>query len=282
MNKKGQALWEFALTGFVIAACVAGYLIWTDAHKQTQTNTFQPDSKQVTTADKKFALVNDISISLGNWHFGGAAKPTATTVAVPPAVKEPVQAVVVTPTEVSAPVVTAPVNESLKIGHVTGFERFGVDLIIILVVMALGGLLDAIGGDCIIELRRYAMPVLLAIGTATVIFTFYPEWWAWLYILAVLPMCGTLTLPYAGDGNFGRGMWLFVQGVTGGLFLAVIPPFFHLHLLAWYLYVFYAIVTGIWGGVYRLWDQFFGDWITGSLGLCTLIFYVYLTLQFGL
>jgi len=39
--------------------------------------------------------------------------------------------------------------------------------------------------------------------------------------------------------------------------------------------------TGVWGGLYKNWKQWDGDWITGSW-LCSIILYVFLSLLFGL
>ena len=93
----------------------------------------------------------------------------------------------------------------------------------------------------------------------------------------------TITLKYFDNGdNFGRGLWLFLNAVIGGIFLVGMSYIFHVHLLAWWLFIIYVIIAGIWGGLYKNWLQFLGDWVTGSLGLCSLIFYVFLTLLFNL
>ena len=287
MNKKGQIyLWELALVG----ALALGWFIYTDAHKQTQVNTFQPDSKQVTTADKKYAVVNDINIFSGI-HFGGGSKSSPKSAATAPStITQPVEAVVVTPAPqvVEQPksfgeMLGIPKAQAATFGHLTPFERFGFDFAIIFIVMLFSGLLDALGGKHWLFCRRFIMPSLIGAGISAIVYSFYPVWYAWLTIFAVLPMMGTLTLGYPDNGdNFGRALWLFIQAATAGVFLLAISYFFHCHLIAWWLYIAYTAICGIWGGIYKNWHQFFGDWVTGSLGLATIILWVYLSLQFGL
>lgn len=270
VNKKGQiALWEVVL----LMALVIGVFVWMDFKKQTETNNIESGAKQTNVTDKKFALINDLNIL--NWHSN--SKPSI-----------PVQAVV------KVPIVVDPIEPTLtdslgvsketlaSIGHLSPIERLSLDGVVIFVVMVVGGLLDALGGYHWLFCRRYIMPPVLGIGTSLIVYTFYPVWYSWLTVILILPGCGTLTLPYSGDGNFGRGLWLFLNAIALGLFLFIVSCFCHTHLLAWWLYIVYIVIAGIWGGIYKNWQQFMGDWITGSLGLCSLIFYVFLSLAFKL
>ena len=269
--KKGQALWEFVL----LLAVLAGLFIWIDFKKQAETNNIASGAKQTNVADKKYGLINDINFL----NFGGRI-----------AKIEPEKAVVSSP--VITPVVVEPtLSESLglskiqidSIGKLSSLERLGLDIVIILVVMIVGGLLDAIGGDVIIEMRRFVMPALVGAGISTIVYSFYPLWYSWMSGLLILPAMGTLTLGYMNGSNFGRGLWLFVQASLGfGLLLTLYSIFFHVPLLAWWLYIIYAVIAGIGGGTYKNLKQFLGDWLTGSLCLCSIIFWVFVSLQFKL
>ena len=272
MDTRSQSLWEFVL----LLAVVAGIFIWLDFKKQTETNNIASGAKQDNVTNKKFALINDISFL--NWHSGPKAS-SPETVAPKPIISVPVVAPV-EPTLTES--LGIPREQVESIGRLSPLERLGLDIVVILVVMVLGGLLDAVGGAIIIELRRYAMPVLVCAGVSTITYSFFPVWYSWLAGLMVLPACGTLTLPYRGDGNFGRGLWLFINAIAFGLFLTLYSIFFHVPLLVWWMYLIYIVIAGIWGGIYRNWEQFLGDWITGSFGLCSIIFWVFLSLQFKL
>jgi hypothetical protein len=276
MNRRGQAaLWEITI---FLAVILVGVIWFTSTQKATS-NKFESGSQQVspTTESKPF-------ISLINFNWSGSKEnksqvlPTAMPVAsIPVVVDKPESFDMAQTLGVS--------KETLaSVGHLSMTERFGLDIVIILVVMGVGGLLDALGGGGFLFCRRYIMPSLLAAGISTITYTFNPVWYSWLVGLLVTPMMGTLSLGYAnfGEGNFSRAVWLLVQAAIAGLFLVVISCFFHAHLLVWWLYILYVLLAGVWGGIYKNWQQFFGDWITGSLGLCSLILYVYLSLQFSL
>lgn len=275
MNKKGQSLWEVVL----LLALVCGIFVWMDFKKTTEANQFHDQSKQSNLADHCTGLIN---IGCGSKEAGNKTIPTSST------------GVPISPIVPIAPIVTEPTVPTLEdtfgvsketiasIGHLNWLEKIGASIVIVLFVTVVGGLFDAIGGWHILCFRRFLMPFLLGMGISTLTYIFHPVWYSWLVGLAVLPMMGTLCLGYAGGDNFDRGLWLFIQGAVGGLFLTLISLFFHTHLLFWGFYIVYAILSGVWGGIYKNWEQFFGDWVTGSLAICSLIFWVFLTLQFSL
>ena len=278
LNRKGQQLWEVTL----LLALLLGAFVWFNSTQKTVSNKFDAGSEQVQhTADSKpfFSLLNL------TWSSAGETK-TKVATPITQVVTQPVTQVVPVDTY-KAPELTymlgVPKEKLASIGHLSPLERGGLDCVIVLLVMIVGGLLDAIGGDFFLAARRFIMPFLVCAGISIITFTFYPVWYSWLAGLCVLPAMGTLCLGYPSGNNFGRGLWLFLQASLGfGLLLVVISYFFHVHLLAWWLYIIYVAICGIWGGIYKNWEQFFGDWITGSLGLCTIIFWVFLTLLLSL
>jgi hypothetical protein len=272
MNRKGQQLWEVTLLLSVVLIAIA----WFMSNQKTTSNDFHSGSSQVThTADSKpfISLFNFTWSSSGDIKNKAATGPGASIVAPAPA-EQPS-----TPPQQLKIDFGIPTNH---LGHLSPWERFGMDLVIILVVMGVGGLLDALGGDHWLFCRRIMMPFLLGIGISAVVFSFYDEWYNWLTLILIMPMWGTLSLPYSNDGNFGRALWMVLSAVTGGLFLVLLSCFCHTHLLAWWLYIAYIVIAGIFGGKYKNWKQFKGDWITGSFALCSLILYVFLSLQLSL
>ena len=126
-----------------------------------------------------------------------------------------------------------------------------------IIVDILCGVLNAIGGYCWHNARRYIMPVLLG-GEAGLIAweKNKKDWWAG---LLVLPVIGTLVLGYKnfGTGNFSRAMWLFLQAVVIGLGLTITGH------VAWYFYLPYIVGAGVLGGIYKDWQQILGDFIAG-------------------
>jgi hypothetical protein len=93
--------------------------------------------------------------------------------------------------------------------------------------------------------QRFIMPLIIAVGVSIVCHV----WW----IGAVcLPMIAPLCMGYKDYGKsdgFDRGMWLFLICLTAGLGLTI------LHHLAWYFYIPYCLVGGIWGATTRgLWN----------------------------
>ena len=295
-NKNGQALWEFTA---LLAVILVG-VIWFMSSQKTTSNQFESGSQQVSpTAESHpwFSLVNFTwSGTKGNQKTpallpGDCFKviDSKGTAVQSPCAGEKVLPTVVAPLvqEVDTPPTLAQtfgVSEKTiaSIGHLNWWEKICASVVIILVVMGIGGLLDALGGFHFLFCRRYIMPFLLGLGISTISFIFNPVWYSWLVGIAVLPMMGTLTLKYMSGSNFGRAEWLLLQAVTGGLFLTLISLFFHTHFLAWYLYIFYGIGAGVGGYNYKDINQFKGDWWTGSTCLCSLVLYVYLSLQFKL
>ena len=263
-SKKGQSLWEIVL----LLSLFCGIFLYMDFKKQTESNQFRDQSQQHQLTDHCTGLIN---IGCGSRDTGDKKTPLV-------AAEAPESVVTESTTPSLADVLGVSKEQLAKIGHVSSQERWKVDLIIILVIMTLGGHLDALGGKHWLFCRRWIMPFLLGVGVSAIIYSFFPVWYSFLAIFAVYPMAGTLTLPYSGDGNFGRAVWLLINAIVGGLFLTLVTYFCHAPLLFWWIYLIYVILAAVWGGRYRLWSQFPGDWITGSLGLCSLIFYVYLTL----
>ena len=270
-NRKGQALWEFtALLAVVLVGC-----IWFMSTQKTTANKFETGSQQVAPSAESRPFISLI-------NFNSANSPTKQKEVAKSIVQDKQ---VLSNVDSSTPTLEETFGVSkqtiVNIGHLSFWERIGLDVAIVAVFIFIGGLLDAIGGDCLIEMRRYAMPALISIGISIITFTFHPVWYAWLTGSLVWPVMGTLTLKYMSGDNFGRAEWLWLQSVVFGLFLVVVGVFLHAHLLAWYLYIWYILSTGVWGGLYKNWKQWDGDWITGSW-LCSIILYVFLSLLFGL
>jgi hypothetical protein len=278
-NKVAQVSMEVIV--LLVAFC--GIFLYMDYSKRTESNQFKDQSQQVNHTAESKPVISLINL---NWSSSGDTKSKSVTspntVPTTPVAKtvEPIVVEPVMPTLEDTFGVSK--QQLANIGHLNWVEKIFASIVIILVVMFLGGLLDAIGGDDIIELRRYAMPALLSIGVGTLNYIFNPVWVSWLICIAIWPMMGTLTLKYMSGDNFGRAEWLFLQAVTGGIFITLISLFFHCHILAWWLFIIYSIIAGIGGGTYKNVNQFKGDFWTGSLCLCSLILYVFLSLQFKL
>ena len=125
-------------------------------------------------------------------------------------------------------------------------------ILIKLLISAVCGVIDSLGGFCFLPARRFILPSVLAISVS-----FFDHIW-WLGIL-ILPVIGTLCLAYKdfGSGKFSRGCWLFVQYVLVGTGLLLTG---HLY---WYFFVPYCILGGILGGsLVNLWQPL-GDFIEG-------------------
>lgn len=132
-----------------------------------------------------------------------------------------------------------------------------------LAISVICGVLDAVGGFCFLPARRFIMPSILAVSISVLLHTW------WLGIL-VLPVIATLCLAYKnfGQGNFSRGMWLFVQYtlVSVGLLLT--------HHLDWYFALPYCVLGGVLGGsLVSLWQPL-GDFIEG-FGLGLIVFLIH-------
>ena len=124
-----------------------------------------------------------------------------------------------------------------------------------LAVDAICGVLNSLGGWHFLWMRRFCMPVLLAV---TACFCLHP----WYYGALCLPAIGTLCLKYFSGENWGRGLWLFVQAIALAVGLTLTGH------LAWFIFVPYCIGSGILGGIYKNWFQPIGDLIAGVyLGL---------------
>lgn len=79
---------------------------------------------------------------------------------------------------------------------------------------------------------------------------------------------GTLTLGYSKYGNAGRGLWMWLQAMSMGLGLTLTGH------LAWYIFVSYIVLMGAYGGIYRNWQQKFGDFGAG-FGLSLILWFVH-------
>lgn len=122
------------------------------------------------------------------------------------------------------------------------------------------GALNALGGWKIIQLRRFVMPLFIALGIS--IST--GIWWLG---LTSIPVMGTLCLGYFGKEFLGRGSWLALQAFVIGL-----GSFIFGHL-AWYLYIPYIAISFLLGGFLYDIEQIDGDSIFG-IWLGTIIFLV--------
>ena len=119
-----------------------------------------------------------------------------------------------------------------------------------LLVDAICGALNALGGLHFLWMRRYMIPVI--IGATAAIITHV--WWV---LFLPLPAIGTLSIGYSKDGNFGRALWIGLQCFVLGLGLLLVQH------LQWYFYFPYIIGGCVFGGFYRNWPQILGDSITG-------------------
>lgn len=123
------------------------------------------------------------------------------------------------------------------------------------------GGLNALGGWRILWMRRYLMPVVIAVTLSIVSHT----WWLG---LTILPVMGTLCLGYFGSGFFGRGLWLLLQASVIGIGATLSA---HLPVFYYFLYILGAGILG--GTLYNL-EQFIADFIFGCW-LGTVVFLVH-------
>ena len=183
-NKNGQALWEFtALLAVVLAGC-----IWFMSTQKTTANRFEAGAQQVAPSAESRPFISLI-------NFNSANSPTKQKEVAKPIV-QPLQ--VLPNVDSSTPTLEQTFGVSkqtiVNIGHLSFWERIGLDVAIVAVFIFIGGLLDAIGGDCLIEMRRYAMPALISIGISIITFTFHPVWYAWLTGILVWPVMGKVII----------------------------------------------------------------------------------------
>ena len=135
-----------------------------------------------------------------------------------------------------------------------------------IIVDLLCGVLNAIGGYCWHNARRYIMPILLGGEAGLIIWEKKKkDWWAGLLIL---PVIGTLCLGYFSGKNWGRGLWLFLQTLVIGLGLTITGHIF------WFIYIPYIVLAGVLGGIYKNWNQILGDAIAGVY-LGSILFFIH-------
>jgi hypothetical protein len=126
-----------------------------------------------------------------------------------------------------------------------------------LVVLCSG--LYLLGGLFQHNLRRFVMPLVIAIGIDLIL----RSWWVG---LTVLPVAGVLCLGYGEKSPFrktltdagARGMYLFLSCFVIGLAML-----FTSHLI-WPLFALYAIMAGVLGGTLRTMPIYIGDPIFGA------------------
>lgn len=132
-------------------------------------------------------------------------------------------------------------------------------LILKLSIDAICASLNALGGYHFLWMRRYIMPIMIGISFSIITHV----WWV---LFLTWPAIGTLSIGYSKDGNFGRALWLGVQCAIMGIGLLLT------HHIEWYLYFIYIIFGCVLGGLYRNWNQIFGDIITGCyIGIIILL-----------
>lgn len=110
--------------------------------------------------------------------------------------------------------------------------------------------------------QRFIMPIVLGVGISLVTHV----WWLGFMTLIAI---GPITLGYKvfnlGDAG-NRGMWLFLIALVIG-----VGPC-STHHLAWYFYMPYTIVAGIWGATTRnLWNVVIAP-ISGALLASVILF----------
>lgn len=136
------------------------------------------------------------------------------------------------------------------------FIKIGIDI--------LCGALNALGGWHFLWMRRYIMPVFLAIT-----FSFVTHIW-WIGLLT-LPTIGTLCLGYKDfvflGNTVGRGLWLACQALVIAFGVCITD---HLSLFFYLPYVVVAFGLGAW--LYRI-EQVIGDIIFG-IWLGSIVFFV--------
>ena len=121
-----------------------------------------------------------------------------------------------------------------------------------LITVILAGVLNSWGGHSFLPARRFIMPVLLGVVASICCHT----WWVGLMIL---PVMGTLCLGYSdfGTGNFARACWLCLQASIICFGVTVTGH------LGWYFAIPYIVFAGVLGGLYKNWQQIWGDLIAG-------------------
>lgn len=130
-----------------------------------------------------------------------------------------------------------------------------------LIIDGICGVLFSFGGWHFLWMRRYLMPVLIAISVSIITHS----WWIG---ITVLPVIGTLCLGYFGSNFFGRGLWLFLQAVVIGA-----CSFLTDHL-AWYFYIPYCVISFVLAAsLYNIF-QIIGDIIFG-VALGSIVFLVH-------
>ena len=137
-------------------------------------------------------------------------------------------------------------------------------LIVKLSIEIIGAICKLVGELSQHNFQRFFMPVCYAIAVSIVGHC----WWLG---ITTLPMIAAICLGYKDFGpsdGFGRGMWLFLIGVTAGLGPALT------HHLSWWIFVPFCIVCGIWGATTRaLWNVIIAP-ISGAL-LMAMIWFIH-------
>ena len=118
-------------------------------------------------------------------------------------------------------------------------------LIVKISIEVIGAICKLIGELAWHNAQRFIMPICYAIAVSIVSHTWYLGF-------LVLPMIGPLCLGYKDFGSsdgFGRGMWLFLIGLTAGLGPVLT------HHLSWFVFVPFCVICGVWGATTRaLWN----------------------------
>jgi hypothetical protein len=134
-------------------------------------------------------------------------------------------------------------------------------LILKFFIDAVCGVLFSLGGAGFLWMRRYVMPVVIAITFSIVTHTW------WLGIL-VLPVIGTLCIGYRGGEFLVRGAWMLLQATVIGI------GAFLTHHLSWYFYVPYCLGAFVLGGTLYSLYQIIGDFIFG-FALALILFLIH-------
>ena len=126
-------------------------------------------------------------------------------------------------------------------------------IILKIIIDLICGALFSLGGWKIIQLRRFAMPVVLGIGVSIITHT----WWTG---IMVLPVMGTLCEGYFKITNqfFARGLWLAMQAFVIGIGVTLTGH------LGWYFYIPYVLIAGVLAGLLYGIQQIIGDLIFGG------------------
>ena len=124
-------------------------------------------------------------------------------------------------------------------------------LILKLIIDLCCAILNAIGGYCWHNARRFIMPCFLAVGVSLST----GLWWTG---FMVLPVMGTLCLGYFGGKFWGRGLWLALQAAVIGLGFVLTG---HLWIPFYVAYITVALVLA--GTLYNV-EEVIGDLIFGG------------------